>query len=104
MIEPNTQRFSEISNREEVFSHVHSLHNQIGILSFHELFRVIGFHEDPRDFYYHVVNYQGEENYHSCVGGFIRLKGSLSDLDYNFIDQCFELNGGRKREFVISRG
>jgi hypothetical protein len=90
--------------KEELISEMRAMHNDIGINAAGELRRLIGFYEDDEDYYYHVQDVWGEEQYCSAVGKFISLKGRLDQDDYASLDEMFELNGGRPTtEFLVQK-
>lgn len=50
-----------------------------------EISRLIGWTEDPDDYYYVVQRRNGEIRLHSCVGGFVRLRDRLSGFEYEMV-------------------
>ncbi len=85
--------------------------NDIGIIGDTNLCRLIGFHEDDDDFYYHVLYMNGHNRhsdkndvYFSMVGRFETLKGVLPEESYKRMESTFSLNGAPpSKEFIISK-
>lgn len=93
-----------MSNRDERLSEMHGMFNVIGICGDAQtVARLIGFHEDERDYYYHVRFIGGKETRWSAVGWFIPLRGAIEERAYAFLEQVFCLNGCPPAdEFVIT--
>jgi len=67
--------------------------NEIGLApGDYRLYRVVGFAEDPDDYYYVAEDIRGKVCWITCVGGFIWLKSAIDERDYNNMEKCFELN------------
>ncbi len=83
----------EPDNKTIILSEVNKYINTI-VLGFGDFtpYRLIGFHEDSEDYYYNMLNIKGEYSLHSCVMGFIPLKGKIDDTDYGRIEYVFEIN------------
>jgi len=80
-------------NKSIILSEVNQYLNTI-VLGFGDftLYRLMGFYEDSEDYYYNMLNIEGAFSLHSCVGGFIPLKGKIDDDDYERVENVFELN------------
>lgn len=98
-------------DKEKFIEELRSQHNDIGIVHDCDLCRLVGFHEDPSDYYYHVrylngrarTNNEKNDSYCSAVGQFLSLRGLIPERDYNQLDSTFQLNGGlRSDEFLVS--
>lgn len=97
--------------RNDVIKDLQTKFNDIGIIGNSDLVRLIGFHEDEMDYYYHVLymngyNHCSDKNdvYFTMVGSFLSLKGIIPDDDYIKIDNVFSLNGApQSKEFVASK-
>lgn len=79
---------------KEIEEHRHEL-----CLYLMDLYELIGFHEDDDDYYYEVINIQGQKQYLSCVGGFIYLKEKLSADEYHGMEMLWKLNVRDKKSF-----
>ena len=63
------------------------------ILNYFEVVRLDGLLDEPDDDYYFILSgKEGRENYLSCVGRLMLLKGFLADEDYNELERVFDLN------------
>lgn len=83
---------------KEIEEHRHEL-----CLYLMDLYELIGFHEDDDDYYYEVINIQGQKQYLSCVGGFIYLKEKLSDKEYEGLELLWKLNVRDKKDLRDKR-
>lgn len=96
--------------RNDVIKDLQTKFNDIGIIGNSDLVRLIGFHEDERDYYYHILYMNGRNRgsdknnaYFTMVGSFLSLKGLIPDYDYTSLDNVFSLNGAPpSKEFVVS--
>lgn len=66
--------------------------NEIVLDADNKATRLIGLAFDSADFYYINKSLHGKTTYHSCVGGFIPLKESISTDDYDRLESIFPLN------------
>lgn len=95
--------------RKDILEEARAMHNDICIVAGCDLVRLIGYHEDELDSYWHVLYMNGrcpgEGNavMSSAVGGCLSLRGLVPETHYKVMDQVFSLNGAPKsEEFVIS--
>lgn len=88
--------------REDFIKEMRAMHNHIVIVHDHQLGRLVGFHEDDNDYYYHVRHIdRGPTVYHSAVGHCESLKGVYSR--YDVLDRIFTMNGAPPSdEFLIT--
>ena len=96
-----------MTTRESFIERMRAMHNDIGLYGHTDLSRLIGFHEDDTDFYYHLRGIQrpvkDREFYGSAVGPFLSLKPWIPPRDYEAMDRIFTLNGALPSdEFLIS--
>jgi len=76
-------------------------HNEIVICAGVFYSRLIGLCVDDEDYYYHVVDMDGNQKFYSCLMGFEPLKGALPDDRYNTIETLFQINKSPRREFIF---
>ena len=99
--------------RDEILEEITKHFNE-PILIGGDLVRLIGFAEDPDDYYYICQHFGGKLVYNSCVGGLIpldRLRGQSFHAghngehwdDYYRLDSVLELNGSPKVETLIMK-
>lgn len=95
--------------KDELIKEMKSMFNDIGLVDI-DVVRLVGFHEDPSDYYYHVRSwkpfdeYIGPDWYHTCVGKFVTFKGKLDKEDYDYLDRIFTIRGiPPEKEFLLSK-
>ena len=99
-----------MKRRDDIIEDLKTKFNDVGIIGDAELCRLIGFHEDEMDNYYHVLYMNGHyrysdknDGYFTMVGCFESLKGILPDESYKRLESTFSLNGAPpSEEFIIS--
>lgn len=97
--------------RDELIARLRTMHNDICIVGDFMLARLVGFHEDDRDYYYTIRTMNGGrysrfENNQCCfsaVGAIVSLKELLPSPRYESLDRVFALNGSLPTdEFLIT--
>lgn len=74
--------------------------NEICIVGFGGIYRLIGFAITDEDYYYIIKTIHGGKEYHSCVGAIESLKGKIEH--YEGTDETFTLNNSSpERELII---
>ncbi len=81
--------------RNIILAECRKMFNDICIVGDTNIGRLIGFHEDENDYYYHILYMKGKTRLHSAVGPCISLKGIYPR--YKQIDKIFSLNGAFKK-------
>jgi hypothetical protein len=91
------------AQRERIIAGMRPKHNDICIGGGLRLVRLVGFHEDDEDYYYHLRYVCGSNVYESAVGTLITLRGKLSQKEYDDIEYVFTRNGcPPSQDFLIS--
>jgi hypothetical protein len=54
--------------------------------------RLIGFIDDPEDYFFDTIDLHGKKTWISCVGTLIPLKGILPDRTYRRLNKVFKMN------------
>jgi hypothetical protein len=96
--------FDELTlpNRELYLSEMKNMFNELALFVF-DVGRVVGFHEDLKDYYWVVRHSDGSTVYHSAVGGAIGLRG-IDPGDYKRLDGWMSMNGAPEaNEFSITK-
>lgn len=91
-----TSRFHKlfkIDNAKIIQIHVNKHRNELVYDSPFEVVRLLGWTDQFEDDYFWIVYHQKNGvQLHSCVGGFVWLKGKLSLFDYHQADEVFSMN------------
>lgn len=72
------------------------------VLSYLEVYRLTGeIHDDGEDYYwgYETLDSENPFIWSSCVGGFIPLKGRLTEEEYNSVERIFEMNFDMRKKY-----
>lgn len=64
------------------------------VLFLDDVVQIIGFYEDNDDYYYDCIDSHGNLFHHSCVFTPIILKNKIDQLDYEYLENFFKMNGG----------
>lgn len=81
---------------EEIELHLNEI---VMSLMFHPA-RLVGFAEDPNDYYYILEHVGGNRFYDSCVGQLIYLK-NLPKRDYEMLESVFDLNNSPRVDKMV---
>lgn len=95
---------------EDFIEEMKPFHNHICIIYDTDLVRLVGVHNDERDYYYTVKSMNGrhpgmtQNLWHgTAVGHIISLKDIYPKDRYEYMDKIFEWNGATKEEnFLVT--
>lgn len=88
----------------DIESEIRPIFNHICMLYDHEIVRLIGYHEDSVDCYYHVKRPDGTTLYGSAVGWIYSLKDYLPPARYDSLDNSLSMNGcPPEPEFIVTK-
>ena len=84
-------------NKTEIIAFIEKHKGQLCLDSCGELVRLVEFYEDAIDYYYKCQTLSrtlSDNGYvcHTAVGWMIPLKGKLTDKEYQYLEQFFNLN------------
>jgi hypothetical protein len=89
--------------REKILDECRAMHNHICIIQNHMIARLIGFHEDESDYYWHIKLPDGKESYQTACGHCVSLKDKDPEL-HSLLDNTFRLaNCQPSEEFHMSK-